>query len=645
MKNMKKEMTNVDISVLVRELKWLEGGRIVKIYQPLPEEFTFKLHKSPQGTIDFVFTLGKRAHITKYPRENPERPSNFAMFLRKYVGNSIIADIRQHNFDRILEFDLSHKENYTLVFEIFGKGNLILLDSSKKIIRPLFPQKWRHRNVISGEIYEYPPSGIDIFSISKEDLKELLNEPIETVRLLARKLNLSGIYAEEVCKIAGLEKNILGEELEDNDIEKLYLSFRNLISKLENPRPVMVIENGNLIDVLPFPLEVYEGKKLVYYESFNQALDDFFTKTEIEILDKKTYDLKENKLAKLYIRLNEQEETLKNLEKVAIKEKKLGDLIYANYHIIENILNMLKEARDKGYSWEDILAAIESSKEKNKELQILKRIDLKTGKIYLDLEDEVEIDLKKTLPENAEVHYKKAKKAKEKIEGAKKAIEETKKLIEYAKKEEVPVEIKMPKEKKVRKKKWYEQYRWFFTSEGFLVIGGKDAKSNEKVVKRHMEPSDRYFHANISGAPHVILKTKGKEPSEQSMKEAAIFAACYSNAWKMGFHGTEVYWVYPDQVSKEAPSGEYIPKGGFMIYGKRNYLSVDLKIAIGRVNDKIIYGPLSSVASKTKNFVVIEPGDTPKNEIAKIIKNRINGDLDEIMQAIPGNSSICDHDG
>ncbi len=637
---MKKEMTNVDISVLVKELKWLEGGRIDRIYQPTPDEFTLKLRIPSHGTIDFVFTLGKRAHITKYPRENPKKPSNFVMFLRKHLSNSIITNIEQHDFDRIFNFDLAGKDHYTLVFELFGKGNLVLLDNSKKIIRPLFPQKWRHRNIISGEIYEYPPSGIDILSLSKEDLKELLNKPTETVRLLARRLNISGIYAEEICKIAGLEKNIFGEELSDKDIERLYDSIRNLIIKLDESRPVIVIEDETPIDILPFPLEVYEGKKFIYYKSFNQALDDFFTKTEIEIVDEKIYDLKDRKLTKLNIRLKEQEKILNNLEKDVIKEKKLGDLIYANYHTIEGILNLLKKARERGHSWSEILSIIESSKEKNKEIQIIKRIDTKIGKIYLDLEDEVEIDLKKTIPENAEAHYKKGKKAKEKIKGAKRAIGETKKLIEDAKKEEVVVDIKKPKERKIKKKKWYEQYRWFITSEGLLVIGGKDAKTNERVVKRHMEPMDRYFHANISGAPHVILKTKGKEPSDQSIEEAAIFAASYSNAWKLGHHGMEVYWVYPDQVSKEAPSGEYIPKGGFMIYGKRNYLSVDLKIAVGRLNDQIIYGPVTSIAGKTNNFVVIEPGDIPKNKIAKDIKLKVNGDLDEIMQGIPGNSII-----
>ena len=131
-------------------------------------------------------------------------------------------------------------------------------------------------------------------------------------------------------------------------------------------------------------------------------------------------------------------------------------------------------------------------------------------------------------------------------------------------------------------KQWYEKFRWFTSSDGFLVVAGKDTVSNEVLIKKYTKQEDVVFHAEITGSPFVVVKAQGKEISEQTLKEAAEAAASYSRAWRENAGTADVYWVKVDQLSKSGSSGESIPHGAFFVVGKRNwYNNTPLKIAVG----------------------------------------------------------------
>ncbi len=239
---------------------------------------------------------------------------------------------------------------------------------------------------------------------------------------------------------------------------------------------------------------------------------------------------------------------------------------------------------------------------------------------------EIKIDLRKSIPENAKTYYERSKKAKKKIPGLKKAIESTREKLDAVKeKEEIPEE---PKIKKKQKKKWYEGYRWFTSSDGFLVLGGKDASTNETLVKKHLEPNDLVFHAEIQGAPFFIVKNpEAKEIPDTTINEASQAAASYSKAWSMGMGSANVYYIKPDQVSKTPPSGEYLPKGAFMIYGKKNWVrDVELKLAIGFIFNEeveVTGGPITSVSSKTSYYSVFGVGDVKSKRLSEEIKKEV----------------------
>ena len=250
----------------------------------------------------------------------------------------------------------------------------------------------------------------------------------------------------------------------------------------------------------------------------------------------------------------------------------------------------------------------------------------------------IELDIKKSLEENASSYFEKAKKAKKKIAGAKKALEKAREKLECLE-EKKDVEIKAAeakKEKTKRKAQWYEKFRWFRTSEGLLVIGGRDATTNEIVVKKHTVADDIVFHTDMAGSPFLILKCENKKPSEQSLKEVADATCSFSRAWKLGLGSQKIFHVNPDQVTKEAKAGEYLTKGSFMIKGKTNYIDNKINAAVGIADDgAVMAGPVEAIKKHCRQYVELEQGSEKTSAIAKKILKKIGGDLDEIIRAMP----------
>jgi hypothetical protein len=226
-------------------------------------------------------------------------------------------------------------------------------------------------------------------------------------------------------------------------------------------------------------------------------------------------------------------------------------------------------------------------------------------------------------------------------------LKEVEKIIEEEMKKELAV-----KKLKKRKKKWFEKFRWFISSEGFLVIGGRDATTNEIVVRKHMEEDDLYCHADVHGAPHIIIK-KGKKASEKTIFEACQFAVSMSKAWSEGIFSADAFYADPNQVTKKAPSGEYLGKGAFMVYGKRNWMrGIPLKLAVGVVNyegeDLIMCSPVDALKAHTNKYIIIKPGRTKKSDFAKKIakifeKWGYKVELDDLMQVLPpGDGDIAE---
>jgi predicted ribosome quality control (RQC) complex YloA/Tae2 family protein len=618
---MKQEMSSVDIAALIKELRpRLLDAKIGKIYQHSQDEFRIGLHIFKEGRTNLIIEAGRRLHLTDHPETAAKFPQSFPMLLRKYLTGGRITDISQYDFDRIIEIHIQRGEDKTILLaELFSKGNIILLDSEKRIILPLKSISFRDRKVMRGEIYELPQAQLSPIAATLNDLNEMfLRSDADIVRTMATHMNIGGQYAEEICLRAGIEKNMPASSLRDEGqvLDALNEVFKPLTSQLN---PQIVSKNGKAIDVLPFALSQYEANEKRYFSSFNEALDEYFKRVCQETSEKKEGTDDKGKIAAekpgMYgYRLQKQ---VLALQKFKEEEKKLvhkGELIYAYYQTCENVLSAIKSARDRGSSWDDIRDILKRSDLSG----LIKSINAGRGAVNVALDkDEVELDVMLSVHQNSQVYYDRAKKLSAKIKGAIAAIEETKKLSE---KERTP---KIRRKLSKSKPKWYEQFRWFISSDGFLVIGGRDAQSNEDIAKKYLEKRDIFFHTQVSGSPAVVIKTEGKAVPETTLIEAARFAVSYSGIWKSGQASGECYWVFPEQVSKTPESGEYLAKGAFVIRGKRNfYKDVLLGVALGlemNGEPKLIGGPADAIMKRAQFVIEIEPGEYNQNDLSKKI--------------------------
>ncbi|AMM55029.1 ribosome rescue protein RqcH [Pyrococcus kukulkanii] len=615
---MKESMTSVDVKYVVDELQSIIGSRVEKIYHE-GNEVRIKLHKAGEGRIDLLIEAGRRIHVTTYIKENLQ-PTSFAMLLRKHLSGKFLTGIEQREFDRIV---ILHFGEYRIIAELFGKGNIVFVNGNWEIIGALRYEEFKDRSIKPKIKYVFPPTKENPLRISFERFVELMKEEdTEIVRALARKLSIGGLYSEEILLRAGIDKMKKVSELTEEDLKKIYETMLSVLNAEKKPN--IVYKDGEMVDVLPIDLLWYSNYHKKVYGTFSKALDEYFGKLSIEKAKKeKTKALQEKKKA-LEISLKRIEEQMKGFEKEAKDNQEKGDLLYANYTLVREVLETIKNGIRK-LGVEEVKKRIENAKKEGYPWAKL-IVDVTGDTLVLNLEGKkVRLDINKSLEENAELFYEKAKKARQKLEGAKKAYEETKKKIESIEKEIAKEEkdISIKKLEK-RKKKWFEKFRWFISSEGFLVIGGKDATTNEIVVKKYMNENDLYCHADIWGAPHVIVKN-GQKAGDKTIFEACQFAVSMSRAWNEGLASGDAYWVYPNQVSKQAPAGEYLPKGAFMIYGKRNWLhGIPLKLAIGIVNyegeELVMCGPVDAVKAHTKRYIVIRPGDMKKSELVKKIK-------------------------
>ena len=679
---MKKQekFSNFEVFIIVRELnEIITEGFIENVYE-IEDLLLIKISTKKKGKINLMIQDDSRVNITEFNYPVPKYPNQFTLSLRKFLKNKKILSISQHDFDRIIVIELEGYENETwkFIIELFNKGNYLLLSPNNKIKVARSYKIFKDRKVLANKTYEFPPSrGLNFLTINKEAFYKTIKEKNdEIVRLIARNVGVSGMYSEELCLRAQIDKKLKGIDLNEKQLEKLYTSLKNLRNQLmfgELKPQIILDENNEEIAVVPFDLLLFKEYDRKYYETFNKAVDVFYSKKFSHKNDSNISEI-DQKIQSLQKVLKNQEEYLEELKNKKEKYYILGDFIYANFNKLQKLFNVILEAKKKGYSWQEINNKLISAKKENfEDLFFFERIIPQTRQLVIKVDNnEILLNLHDSVGENANKIYSKGKKAEKKIKGTIDAILETKKKIEKLLKEKDTQVVEKFHLIKKPKKKWYEKFHWFHSSDGFLIIGGRDASTNELIFKRYLEKDDLVFHTNFPGSPLVVIKNPEKKEIPQStIKEAADFVASYSRAWKENWGVVDVFYVKPNQVSKSPPSGEYLPKGSFMIMGKKNFIrDAKTELAIGIYfeefkddlePDKTIFlprvlcGPPTAIRSQTPLIIIITPtkNGLTKGKLAKEIINKFHEkldaskrkwlkflDMDELLLYLPSGTSI-----
>jgi predicted ribosome quality control (RQC) complex YloA/Tae2 family protein len=361
--NRRTGLTSLDLHFLVGELQKIVSAKIDKIYQPEPKEILIQLHVPNEGKKLLLVRLPDFIFLTDLKQDQPERPSGFAMGLRKRLQNARIREIGQHAFERVVVLQLEslrgedgqgqkeaksqhHPIVYYLVAELFSKGNLVLCDENYRIIAVQEEQFWKGRPLKKGETYNFPAKKYNFLELSENELGELLAESgrDSLVKTLAIELSLGGDYAEQLCALAAIDKS--KKSIDETEIKRLFAAIQKLRS------PTQAENRGR---------KAMESCMESYYSSKAGASSAKSSGEAARI--EKMIAMQKEKIAGLQLEIGE--------------NSRKAELIYGNYQLVNALLNGIKEAR-KSHSWKEIA-------EKLKGHKVIRKIDEKTGRIDVEI--------------------------------------------------------------------------------------------------------------------------------------------------------------------------------------------------------------------------------------------------------------------
>lgn len=367
---MKTQIASIELYALVSELQVLVNGKVDKIYQPAKNELLLQFHVPNIGKKILRIVAGKLMYLTDF-KPTLDKPPGFCVQLRKHLLNSRLRKIEQKAFERVVElvFEKAEDVQYSLIIELFGKGN-ILLTKNNTILMTLFPKIWKDRTLKVGEEYVYPKKDYNLLDFKLDDLKQMLNESDKesVVKALAIDLGLGGVYAEDVLADAGINKDKLPKEV--GSVERLFKAIERI--KKEKPKGFVYKK-----DVVPYELIQYKSLEHKEFATFNDALNSALSsELKKDILGKET-EAYDKEFERVSLIIKNQKNTLLSLAKKEKAAREKAEAIYQNYNVIKNILDEIRKAVDK-LGWDQV-------KKRLKNHKIIKDINAKDRTLVVEL--------------------------------------------------------------------------------------------------------------------------------------------------------------------------------------------------------------------------------------------------------------------
>ncbi len=611
-------LAGIELRYLVDQIsKQAQDYYVSNIYGITKDSLLFKLHHTEKSDL-FMMISTSGVWLTTVKIDQME-PNRLLKRLRSDLLRLKLKKIEQIDSERIAYFTFEgFGKEFVLVGEFFGDGNILLCNKDMKILALQHSIDVRHRKLSVGLEYVQPPkNGLDIFNISELDFDDLKKTDLVSAKWVGRSLGLPKKYVEGIFEIADIDSKKIGSQLTHEEIKKIFDTTKKIVSDVISGKHEAVIVRNEKTEVLPLKLGKIEGE-ITNVNSFIEGLDTVFTENIVEKGKSIQSSSSDKKIKELQTQISEQEKAIET-----VKERSKN---------ITNVANSLFEMVSSGIISIEDISSQEILTSYNAKLVSEKGISL------IVIQDEkIKINIKASLQSIASVLFNEAKKQSGAISSIQEIKEKTeKKLEKFQNKTESEKDLILVSE--IRKKNWYERYRWFFTTDGLLAIGGRDAASNSAVVRKHLGKNDKVFHGDIYGSPFFVLKD-AQNASDRSMNEIAHATVCFSRAWREGMYGVSAYWVNPDQVKKSAPSGEFLPKGSFTIEGQRNFIkSETLRLSVGIIPQEDGYaltcGPPETIKKNSICYAIIEPDGSEMVDAAKKIRIEFSKLEEEITKKI-----------
>ncbi|XP_037084883.1 nuclear export mediator factor Nemf-like [Pollicipes pollicipes] len=633
---MKSKFTTIDLIAMVAELnERLVGMRVVQVYDADHKTYLIKLQRPEQKAV-LLLESGCRIHATEYEWPKNPAPSGFSMKLRKHIRNKRLESIRQLGVDRVVDLQFGSGEvAHHVILEVYDRGNVVLTDHQYTILNILRPRTDAESvRLASKEVYPvekarpFQPRSEEqlreVVSAAKEGdvLKKVINPHLDFGAALIEHLLLEAGFpaaarvGHEFHPAEHLHRLVAAVRAGEAVLRGEQHEFRGVITYKVERRGAGGPAETELLgyqEFHPLLLRQHAGQPHHTYLSFTAAVDQFFSQLESQKLDMKAVQQERDAMKKLDNVRRDHQRRLEALELAQRDDRWRAELITSNAALVDGAALVVRSALANQIDWREIGHIVQEAQKRGDPVaNVIKALKLEKNHITMllhdpyqedsDQEDEdeedgedsedgtapekkdppaeathvrpmlVDIDLDLSALANAARYFDlkrtAARKQQKTIESSFKALKSAEQKTKQTLKEAATI----ASINKARRVHWFEKFLWFITSENYLVLGGRDQQQNETLVRRYLRPGDLYVHADLHGAASLVLKNpSGGHVPPKTLNEAGTFAVCNSSAWDAKVV-TSAWWVHAHQVSKTAPTGEYLTTGSFMVRGKKNYL-------------------------------------------------------------------------
>lgn len=600
----------------------LQGWYINNIYPLTDDGILVKFHRAEQQDKMLAIHVRTGIWITRYRMEGEEMTE----FCRKARDHLLRYQLSSVNFvrgERVVKLEFSFRDKTKMMYaEFFGAGNIIITDTSDGILAILREVESKERKLSPALRYQLPKARKKpIQELTAEDIASSASIEGNLTRKVGSVVQLPERLLKEVIYRAGLRDE---DDMNHANAQKIFSSLLSLEQEAYGERRFYMYSRSDGSIILS-AVKLHHLTDGIEKELEMEQLDELLVKALMEKKSQVRVSAEQERLEKEMRRIRSAESMLKKLNERASALRKIAEMLSSGSLSLEDASTLLQTSGSSikriGDNW-----YMEG-----------RRIDVDSA---ISLASRIYTESKEILNS--------AKQVEESISRMRQELDEIRRQTESGMEETVRIK------RREERRRWFESYRWFFTPQSLLAVGGKDAGSNSVLVRKKMEQDDLVFHAEVVGSPFFILKG-GKDADEISVREVAVATVSFSRAWREGLRAADAYCVRPSQVKLGAPSGMYLPRGSFVIEGERRYVKdVPLQLSVGvtKIDGRVVAccGPTESLRRYCPVLVQLRPGGFPPGTLAKKVLKLLREHmpeekslptLDEIIRILPpGDSSI-----
>lgn len=367
------ELTSLELGIVVAELKpRLMNSFLKKFYDLGNDSFRMSFH-GHDGSVEVYCRLLVTINETRFKEEAGEA-TKFAMAVRKRIEDSKLLNMYQHGSDRIVIFEFGTGDGrYKLVIEMFGKGNLVIVNEGGKIELSSKQVNYRDRSVRPGFDYLLPKSeSVDIDKLKRDEIGHIMESVSgsqnKMITEISKYINIGPIYLDEAIRGAGLDpRNSLGNA----EIHAITEAFVKFFDELRHYRSIAYIQDGKIVDYSLIPLSKYAGYEQKQFGSFSEALDEVY----IELRHAKQDGGMSKDIEELELTIKKQKELVKQFEDDSERCEQEARKIFENMNQINSIIYYMQENKR---------ATAEELQKEFPEIRI-EKINLKDKRITLEV--------------------------------------------------------------------------------------------------------------------------------------------------------------------------------------------------------------------------------------------------------------------